>query len=108
LAKPKPGTDRQLEQSDTAGGDVLANFAGRDRESLHRQLGEQLGVNEVHLTQVRLGRVLCDTRAVLDSRAAVRIALHARRFQKCDALAHRLAEGVRRASGDGRDEHAHY
>ena len=48
------------EQVDAAGRDVLADLTRLDRVTLVPQLVEQLGVHQVHLSQVRLRRVLRD------------------------------------------------
>ena len=54
--------DRSLgecEQVQIPGGDVLAELARLDVETLLTKLSEQLGMDEVHLPKVALGRICC-------------------------------------------------
>jgi len=50
-------TSGQCEQVQIPGGDVLAELTRLDVEALLTKLSEQLGVDEVHLSEVGLGRV---------------------------------------------------
>ena len=50
----------QCEQVQIPGGDVLAELTRLDVETLLTKLSEQLGVDEVHLSKVGLGRVCGD------------------------------------------------
>ena len=65
---------RQPKQVETGGDDVLAHFPGGDVEALLAQLDVQLGVDQVHLAQVRLRRVRGHPAAVLHGGPGVRIA----------------------------------
>src|SRR5450759_2649935 len=49
----------ECEQVQIPGGDVLAELARLDVETLLTKLSEQLGVDEVHLSKVALGRICC-------------------------------------------------
>jgi hypothetical protein len=59
-AYPELGALGQCEQVQIPGRDVLAKLARSDVEALPTNLGEQLSVDEVHLSEVRLGRVRSD------------------------------------------------
>jgi hypothetical protein len=67
----------------------------------------QLGVDEMHLTQVRLRRVTPDARAVLDRLALMGIARDAAPGQELDALLIRLAHRVGPAPADRRHDPTH-
>jgi hypothetical protein len=60
LAEVEPRPGREAEEVDTAGGHVLAELSGRDREALRGELLVQLRVHNVDLAEVRRGRVLSD------------------------------------------------
>ena len=64
-------------RSTPAGRDVLAHLPRRHGEAGGAQLVVQLGVDQVHLAQVGLGRVARHPRAVLDGHALMRVALDA-------------------------------
>jgi hypothetical protein len=94
VAEVQKSPGRQGEQVDAPGGDVLAEFARPDGEALVADFGEELLVNEVHLTQVRLGGVLRDPEAVLDGHAGVYVSLDSEAGQQGDAGSVGLNEGV--------------
>ena len=79
---------------------------GSTVKPLFRQFGEQLGVQQVNLAQVRLGRILRDSGPVLDGDAAVRIALDAQAFEQNGRL-RSLAEAVLRMRADDDDSGGH-
>jgi hypothetical protein len=87
----KPRSDRQAEQIEAVGRDVLAEIANRDAEAGVLQLGEELGVDEVDLTQVRLGRVFAHPGAMLYGDALVGVILDPQAGEQSDAIPRRLA-----------------
>ena len=80
---------------------------GSTVKPLFRQFGEQLGVQQVNLAQVRLGRILRDSGTVLDGDAAVRIALDAQAFEQANGRLRSLAEAVLRMRADDDDSGGH-
>ena len=70
----QPRSGRQAEQVHAASRDVLAHLAFGYVEAHFSQLVVEFGVYEMHLPQVRLVRVLRNSRAVLN-----RLAQNARR-----------------------------
>ena len=61
-AEPQARTDGQAQQVEAAGGDVLAHLAWGDVEPRRAQLVVELGVDEVDLAEVALGRIAARTR----------------------------------------------
>lgn len=74
LAEAKLRAHREAEQVEARGGDVLAHLTGGKVEPLVAEGIVELAVDEVHLTQVRLGGVLLHPRAVLDRGTGVGVA----------------------------------
>jgi hypothetical protein len=70
-------SDRQREQIQTTGGDVLAHLARSDLKASSVKLIVQFAVNQMHLSQVRLGRIGGNPRAMLDRHARVRVTFNA-------------------------------
>jgi hypothetical protein len=58
--EPKPGANREAKEVEAAGGHVLAKIARFDREPSRTQLVVQLGVDQMHLAEIRLRWVSCD------------------------------------------------
>ena len=58
--EPKSGASREAEEVEATCGHVLAKIARFDREPTRTQLIVQLGVDQMHLAQIRLRRVPCD------------------------------------------------
>ena len=97
--------DREAEQVDAGRRDVLAHLTGlQPREALLGELVVQLGVDEVHLAQVGLRRVAAHVRAVLDGRAAVRVALDAEAREQADGVGVGLGHRVPGAHADRGDD----
>ena len=67
------------------------------------QFCEELGLQEMHLTQVRLGRIDGDARAVLDRHALMGIALDATSRDDLDVRFRSLGKGMPRVFRDGND-----
>lgn len=105
-AQAQAGAGRKVEQSYPAGGDVLSQLAGLHLEAGPIQLIQQLLVNQVHLAEVRLARILFHSRAMLHSGACVGIALHAKTRQELNAGKVLLVESVGRTDTDGDDSHS--
>ena len=72
--------------------DVFAHLPGRHDETGGAQFVMQLGVDQVHLAQVRLGRIARHPRSMLDRAAQMRVVLDAETGQQPDAADVRLAE----------------
>src|SRR5271167_2661732 len=86
---------------DASSGDILSHLPRPDVEPGRPQFVVQLGVDQVDLTKVRLGRIDSHPRAVLDCPSEVRVALDAEACNQPDGIDCRLAEGVHRAATDG-------
>jgi hypothetical protein len=102
----EPGTDRQSEQIDPAGGHILAEVTRAHGEPCRAQFIVQFGVDEVHLAEVGLSRVPRHARTMSDSSPLVGVALHAQTSDEVDSRLRRLAEGVSGAPGH-RDDNRH-
>jgi hypothetical protein len=97
-------TREQGKQVDAARCDVFAHLTWREVKAGRAQLVVQLGMDQVHLSQVGLRRVARHARAVLHSSAGVRVALDAEAFEQPNAYLVRLREAVRRAAAHGQDD----
>jgi hypothetical protein len=95
---------RQRQEIDSARRDVFAHLARRDHEPHPLELLVKLGVDEMHLPQVRLRGISRDARPVLDRRAKVSVARHTKAGDELNAGLYRFAERVRVAA---RDRHHH-
>src|SRR5437868_8331188 len=102
----QPRAGRQRQQINPRRGDVLAEFAWLYRKTRGAELAEQFGMNQMHLTQIGLHRMLADARAVLDALAHMGIAGDTQPRQQANAQARRLAEVMAGAKAD-RDNAAH-
>ena len=92
--EPESSANREAKEVDSACRHVLAEIARSDRESSRAQLVVQLGVDEVHLAQIRLPRVPRHARPVPDRGALMRVSLDAQPRDEPDACLRGLAEGV--------------
>jgi hypothetical protein len=90
----QPGARGEPEQVDPACRDVLTHVSRHHSESLGSQLVVKLGVNQMHLAEIRLGRITGHPRTVLNRPATVGISLHSEAGQQVDAILIGLAEGV--------------
>ena len=70
---------------------------GLHLEAAVAQLGVDLGVHQVHLSQIRLRRIARDARAVLDGGPEMRVAFDPEPGEQLDGVDRRLGERVRRA-----------
>ena len=59
-SKLQSSADGKAKQVDARSGHILAEIAGPDGEARCRELLVQLGMNQVHLTKVGLGRITRD------------------------------------------------
>jgi len=84
LAESQPSAGGQAEQVDAARSDILAEVAWYHRVAGRSKLLVQLGVNEVHLTKVRLGGIARHARAVLHGDTLMRIAIDAEAGEQAD------------------------
>lgn len=87
--------------------DVLAHFAGADKEALEAKLIEECGMDKVDLAEVWLRRVAGDAGAMLHGLAGVGIAFDAEAGDEANRGSGGLAERVRRACVDGGDSWVH-
>lgn len=102
-ANVQPRTRWQTEQIDPTGGEVLTQVAGADPKSGGVQFVVELGVNQVYLAKIGLGRVARDSRTMLDRPTHVCVAFDAEAGQQADAVPRRLAECVPLATTHRRD-----
>lgn len=105
--KPQPRRRGQIQEIDPDGRHVFADLTRTDTEAAPRELGKELRVHEVHLSQVRLGGVARDSRAMLHGAATMRVAVDAQPNHKIDVRHNLFTKGVRRAATDGCDERGH-
>src|SRR6476659_6867865 len=105
--QPQSRSGRKLEQRDTARRDVLPQLTRTHREAGRGELVVQLGVNEVHLPEIRLRRIARQARAMLYGDAEMGVAIDAQAFNQSNRRLILLAERVRIASRDGDDRCAH-
>src|SRR6266404_4424375 len=99
-AKMQPRAGWQGQQIDAGCGDVLAKLAGLNGKAFGAQLVEQFSVNQMHLTQIGLRRVLADARAVLHRLAHMAVAGDTQSPKQANAEARRLAEVMTGAKAD--------
>ena len=102
----QPRARWQRQQIDAFGGDVLAEVGGLHDKTLAAQFVEQLGVDQMHLAQIGLGRIPADAGAVLDRLAHMGVAGDAESREQANAQGRRLAEVMAAAGADG-DDAAH-
>ena len=103
LAEAEAGLDGEAEEVDAEGGEVLAQFAGVEREAGFRERGQELHVQEVDLGEIGLTGILAARVAVLHGAAAVRVAHDAETGEELDPRLRDLAEGVSWVEADGYD-----
>ena len=83
-AKPQPGAARKRQQLESLGSHVLSEIARRDVETRCTEFFEKLTMNEVHLAQVRLGRIARHSRPMPNRGAGVCVALDTEAFYQPD------------------------
>src|SRR3954463_16101938 len=105
-AEAQARPSRQSEQVDPRCRYILAHQARQYLEAAHPQFLEQFGVNHVDLAQIRRRRVFRDSRAVLDGRALMRVAVHPKPLDEANAVVIWLRQAVRRAATHSRDDAA--
>src|SRR5207245_5342456 len=93
-ADAQPRASGQPEKVDVARGDVLSQLAGSYGVALGTDLIQQLGMDQVHLPEIRLLAKLPDVIEVLVCRAGVRVALHSPILNQTDCVLWHLAERV--------------
>ena len=94
-AEASPSRERQ--QVDASSRDVFAHLTGTNVKATGQQLVEKLGVHQVHLAQVWLGRIARHTREVLDRATMVRVTLDTQAGQQANARLIGLTEAMRDA-----------
>ncbi len=83
---------------------VLTKVPLAELESVLTGFVEELGVDQVNLTQAGLRGLCRHTGAVLHDDACVRVSVHTEAFQKRDALTRLLAEAVAAVLADVHDD----
>lgn|SRR5690554_4158848 len=101
------GAGRKREQVDIPGRDVLTHLARFHAESGGSKLVEQLGLDQVHLAKIGLGRILGDSGPMLDVLTQVGVSFYSESCQETDRWTVVLAEGVALVRGDGGDSWWH-
>jgi hypothetical protein len=91
-AEPKPRAGRKREKVQSGGRDVLTHGAGRYVEPRSPKLVEQFGLDEMHLPQVRLGGIACDTGPMLHRLAGMSVAFDAKPGEEMDPVPGRLGK----------------
>ncbi len=93
----------QGEEIDASRGDVFSELSRTNAKTLRVQLVEQLGVDQVNLTKVRLVGVNPDAGPVLDKRPLMPIALDAEAGHDFDCGRRLLRKAMFAISRDGND-----
>ncbi len=107
IPQVQPRADRQPEEINAAGGDILTHLPGGHGKARVPQFVKQLGMNEMHLAPIGLARVVHHPRAMFDPLTHVRITLGSKSGQKPDAFLILLAESVHRVTANGRHDPIH-
>ena len=102
-AEVEQGAGRQAEEVDAAGGHVLAEVTGGDPVPVSGDVVEQLSLEQVHLSEVRLVGIASHARPVLHQRTGMGIALDAEPLEQRDRRHLLLAEPVPRVAVHGDD-----
>ena len=97
----------KIEQWNSACCDVLAKLSRLDHEATLSELVEQLDVDEVHLSEVRLSGIARDAREMLNRLARVCIAFDAQPGAEHDAGLRHLVKAVLTAQRYGFDNTIH-
>jgi hypothetical protein len=95
---PERGAHGQGQQVRAARGDVLAEVAWVDHETIVKQLVEELALDQVDLAEVGLRGVGCDARTMPHGGAEVSIALHPHPSDELERWLRRLREVVARTA----------
>jgi hypothetical protein len=103
LSDPQDRTLRQGQQIDAAGRNVLAEITGLHPETPQLQFIEELGMNQVHLTQIRLGGIDSNPRPVLYIAPLVRVPFHTQPSRDPDFRKDLFRKAMLVASCDGND-----
>ena len=93
-AHTQPRCGAQIQQRDASRGDVLAQLTRQHVMAADCHLREQFGMQEVHLSQIRLTRVFGDSRSVLDRHAKMRVIANTLAGHKFDRCYRRFCERV--------------
>jgi hypothetical protein len=102
-ADPQDRVDWQRQQIETAGQDILADVSSADHETLRFQLFQQLPVQQMDLSKVRLRGVVGNAGAVLYGGAKMCVTFHAETGLQVYPHPRMLAEPVRAGLTDGFD-----
>jgi hypothetical protein len=98
---------REREQRNSSSRNILPEVAGPDGEPAFGELGEELGVNQVHLPKIGLGRIARDARQMLYGAPRMRITFDAQVHAKLNARLDRLTEGVSPTQRDADNDAVH-
>jgi hypothetical protein len=102
-AKIQSRAGRQRQQVDAFGGDVLTEVGRLYRKAPGAQFIEQFDMQQMHLAQIGLRRILADARAMLDRLAEMGVAGDTQSGQQANARTRRLAEVMAGAKADRND-----
>lgn len=95
-SQAQSGACAELEQPNTLGRDVFSHLPGMHHKSFGCQFGKQFCRQQVHLPQIRLGRILGHPRPMLHCDTKVGVTVHAMTLNEFDALPGHLGEGMYR------------
>ena len=107
LSDSQSCSDGQREQIDAVRRDVLAEVPWSHEMTTLLQRLEELAVDQMHLPEIRLGRIGGHPRSVLDRRSTVRIAVDTQTLEERDRSPCLLAERVRSTGMDRDDPSEH-
>lgn len=80
----QPRPQGKPQQIDAAGGHVFAHLARSHRDPCGSKLGEEFGVEEMHLAEIRSGGILADAIAMPHRYAGVRVAFDTEACQQAN------------------------
>lgn len=99
--KRKPSSQGKPEQVDAGRGNVFAHLSGADGDASRGEFGEEFGVQQMDLAEVRRGGVFAHAVEMLGGGTGVRVAVNAVVGDEADSGFDLLAEAVDSASRDG-------
>ncbi len=101
------GSAREGQEVEAPCCDVLAHAARLDREAARNQFVEEFALYQVHLPQIRPGRMASDMEAVPVGDPAMRITLDPKPRQQTDARPGLLGNAMARVRGNRNDDRVH-
>jgi hypothetical protein len=101
---PQQRITAKMQKIDSTRRNVFTQIAGVYLETFAIEFFEQFGVDQMHLPQVWLGRVLLNPAAMSHGVSAMGIAAHTETCEDFDAAHRLLAEAVLVVAADGNDQ----